>query len=237
MLSLFAKMPRAPGALRSGCGGYHLPAGRGPEFGNKGEDPMRKAVFVILDHYADWEPAFLAMALKGEVGEAFEVSYASTDRQPKTSIGGLTALPDLSLSEVKQDADALIFIGADGSWRQPQEEAAALAHRFHREGKVVAAICDAARWLGSVGLLNDVAHTLNDPGEMEAHPVYANPAGYREAESVLDGRVVTANGNAPVAFAADVLRALRAAPEEDIRQFLDFYTMGFHAALRKFGFK
>jgi putative intracellular protease/amidase len=115
---------------------------------------VRKAVFVILDHYADWEPAFLAMALRGEMGEPFEVSYASTDRQPKTSIGGLTALLDLTLSEIPPDADALIFIGADGSWKRPQQEAAALARRFYKEGKVVAGICDAARWLGSVGLLN-----------------------------------------------------------------------------------
>ncbi len=197
---------------------------------------MKKAVFVILNHFADWEPAFLSSALRGGVGEDHQVVYASNRKEPITSIGGLTVLPDVAIKDAPLDADAVIFIGADGSWHQPQEEAKALAEQFMQNGKVVAGICDAARWLGSIGLLNRVQHTLNDPGEMGAFPAYANKDGYRAEESVRDGRVVTANGNAPVAFAANVLRAMEAAPEENIQEYEDFHSIGFHAALKKYGY-
>lgn len=197
---------------------------------------MKKVVFVIQDRFADWEPAFLSMALNGEVGEKCEVRYASTDTQPKKSIGGMTVLPDLAIREVPEDTDVVVFIGADGSWHQPQADAEALARRAIESGKIVAGICDAARWLGSIGALNGVQHTVNDLPEMADYPGYTNQQGYLAEESVRDKRIVTANGNAPVAFAANVLREMKAAPEEEIRQFEDFYSIGYHAALKKYGY-
>lgn len=197
---------------------------------------MKKAVFVILDHFADWEPAFLANALSGDWVEGWQSLYASNDKDIKRSIGGLTVLPDISLNEVPFDAEALIFIGADGSWRQEQAEAAKLARAFYEQGKVVAGICDAARWLGSIGLLNDRQHTLNSPTELKDESAYTNQEGYLEQEAVRDGNVVTANGNAPAAFAAEVLRALNALPEDSIAEYLDFFTIGYHKALKKYGY-
>lgn len=197
---------------------------------------MKKLVIVILDRFADWEPAFLSSAINIELASDYQVIFASTDTQPKTSIGGMRALPDLALHDVPLDAEGIVFIGADGSWRREQPEAEKLAKAFRQNGKVVAAICDAARWLGSIGLLNDVKHTLNDPGEMGDYPGYTNKEGYLTDDSVRDGRIVTANGNGPVHFAGSVLRALNAASEEDIQQYVDFYTLGFHNALKKYGF-
>lgn len=197
---------------------------------------MKTAVFVILDRFADWEPAYLSSALNGEVTSDYLVFFASTDTLPKTSIGGMTVLPQLALDEVPQNADAIIFIGADGSWHKPQEKAEQLAISFRDRGKVVAGICDAARWLGSIGLLNDVRHTLNDLDEMKDYPEYTNRSGYQTAESIRDGKIVTANGNAPLDFTANVLRALDAAPEEKIQEYYDFYALGFHNALKKYGY-
>ena len=188
---------------------------------------MKQAIFILLDQFADWEFAFLAPALRGEVTQGYQVRFASSNKQPKTSIGGLTVLPDLSVEEIPDDADALILIGAEGSWRKsPPEHIARLALAYKKSGRVVGAICDAARYAGGIGLLNDVRHTLNSPDGMDELPDYQNPSGYQQAESVRDGNIVTANGNAPVAFAADVLRALSAAPEAEIQQFFDFYTLG-----------
>lgn len=47
---------------------------------------------------------------------------------------------------------------------------------------------------------------------------------------------MTANGNAPLAFAASVLRALQAAPEENIQEYVDFYSLGYYQALKKYGY-
>ena len=56
---------------------------------------MRNIVFIILDKFADWESAFLAAALNNRaITENYTVSYASTDKKIKTSIGNLKVLPD-----------------------------------------------------------------------------------------------------------------------------------------------
>ncbi|HSK67964.1 MAG TPA: DJ-1/PfpI family protein [Candidatus Limnocylindria bacterium] len=192
---------------------------------------MKKAIFVILDRFADWEASYLSMALNGEVTDDYLVMYASRDNNLKESIGGMTMLPDLTFQDVPPDADALILIGAQGSWwNGDHEDIRELTERFIRAGKVVGAICDAAMWLSSVGLANSFRHK----------PVAADTGGPLAACSLAQdvmcvGKVVMANCNAPVAFAAEVLRALDAAPEEKIRAFHDCYFPGFHMALNDAG--
>ncbi|MDD4081457.1 MAG: hypothetical protein PHP02_08640 [Eubacteriales bacterium] len=77
---------------------------------------------------------------------------------------------------------------------------------------------------------------MTDPREMAELPQYTNTQGYLPEESFRDKNIVTANGNAPVAFSADVPKALETAPEQAIQEFADFYSIGFHAALKKYGY-
>jgi putative intracellular protease/amidase len=199
---------------------------------------MDKVIILILDKFADWEPAFVASWLQGDLAPGrYEVLFASTDKKPKRSIGNMNVLPDLSWDDVPFDAKALILIGADDSWRkQAYPQIVALAQRFKQEGKVLGAICDAARFAGANGLLNDVIHTFNDPDELRNEAGYTNAAGYLAQDAVRGGNVITANGNAPAAFAAEIARALGAAEEKDIQMHYDFYTMGLFGALRKYGY-
>jgi len=62
--------------------------------------------------------AYLSAALGNEqLGtKQYTILYASTDKEVKTSIGNLKALPDLTISEIPEDISALVFIGAEGSW-------------------------------------------------------------------------------------------------------------------------
>lgn len=197
---------------------------------------MKTVVIVILDKFADWEAAYISSALAKEVGEGHRVVYASTDLEPKTSIGGLRALPQVTLAQAPRDALGVIFIGAEGSWRQEQKEAEQLARQFADNGKVVAAICDAARWLAGTGLINHAKHTANSLSELQELPNYTHAAGFVYEDAVRDGQFVTANGNAPVAFAGQVLRTLAAAPEEQIQMYEDFHTLGFYNAMKKYGY-
>ena len=194
-----------------------------------------KAVFVILDQFADWEYAPLAAVLNSpeEGTTRREVLFASLDKEIKTSIGGLRAQPHLSLEEIPDDAEALILVGG-ASWRKPEaDRVAPIARRFLEEGKVLGAICDAARFLGSHGLLNHHQHTANFRDELIAQQAYANEAGYSDDEAVRDGQLVTANGNAPFLFAREVLLALGEA-EDSVQMWYDFYTMGFRKAIAKY---
>ena len=54
---------------------------------------MKNIVFLILDEFADWETAFLASALNEEnITQNYSVSYASTDKDIKISMGNLKIL-------------------------------------------------------------------------------------------------------------------------------------------------
>ena len=75
---------------------------------------MKKIVFIILDKFANWELAYLSAALgEKQFTTQYTVLYASTDKELKTSIGNLKALPDLTISEIPEDISALVFIGEE----------------------------------------------------------------------------------------------------------------------------
>lgn len=194
-----------------------------------------KIVLIILDGFADWEYGPLAGELAHPQVEhpAYEVIFASDSMDLKTSIGGLRAMPDITLNQIPDDAEGIVLIGGT-SWRKPVADAVApIAERFLKEGKLLAAICDAARYLGAKGLLNNHSHTLNFRDDAADAPLYQNAAGYRAEEAVRDRNLVTANGNAPYVFAREVLRALGTAEDEAVKWY-EFYTIGFHQAIAKY---
>lgn len=193
-----------------------------------------KAVFIILDQFADWEYGPLAAELAQPEADhpAYEVVFASTTRDKCHSIGSLQVLPHLTLEQIPRDAAALILVGGN-SWRQ--EEAApvaAIAKEFLDAGKVVGAICDAARFLGAHGVLNAHRHTMNFAHEVQEEPLYTNPAGFSAQDAVRDRSLVTANGNAPYLFAREVLLALGTA-EAEADKWHDFFKLGLRAAIAK----
>jgi len=194
---------------------------------------MKKVVFIILDKFANWELAYLSAALGEEqLGTAqYTVLSASTDKEVKTSIGNLKALPDLSISEIPEDISALVFIGAEGSWSNLSQEQTSqlltLAEKVKANGKVLGAICDSARFCAVNGLLNDVKHTANTFYEIKDTPLYTN------GENFVLTANVTAKGDSALHFAVSVLRALGDIPEENIQFFYTLHTEGFLKAIQK----
>ena len=200
-----------------------------------------KIVFVILDKFANWELAYLSAALGNEQLDTtqYTVLYASTDKEVKTSIGNLKALPDLSIWEIPEDISALVFIGAKGSWRNLSQEQTSqlltLAQKIKANGKVLGAICDSAYFCAVNGLLNDVKHTNNDFDEIKDAALYTNGENFilTATEAVSDNKVVTAKGDSALHFAVSVLRALGDIPEENIQFFYNLHTEGFLKAIQK----
>ena len=201
---------------------------------------MKKIIFIILDKFANWELAYLSAALsEKQLGtEQYSVLYASTDKEVKTSIGNLKALPDLSIWEIPEDISALIFIGAEGSWHNLSKEQTAqlvtLAEKVKSNNKVLGAICDSARFCAVNGLLNDVKHTANTFDEIKDAVLYTNGENFvlTANEAVTDHKVVTAKGDSALHFAVSVLRALGDVPEENIQFFYTLHTEGFLKAIQ-----
>lgn len=195
----------------------------------------KRIALVVLDQFADWEGAFLSSALMDpEVSEGNHVYWASTDISPKKSIGNMRILPDLSVNDIPDSFDALILIGGN-SWRSDEAKLVIpTVERFMQADKVVGFICDATYFAAREGFLNHVEHSGNDAEEMEALESYTNASRFRRENAISDHNVITANGNNPVEFAAEVLKALQVADPEAIEMWKNFYTMGYWNALRKY---
>ncbi|MDO5089707.1 MAG: effector binding domain-containing protein [Leptotrichiaceae bacterium] len=201
---------------------------------------MKEFVFIILDGFADWETAFLSAALNGgEFPTGYSVKYASTDREIKTSVGGLKVLPDITIDEISDSVSGIVLIGSY-NWRKldnkTSEKIITLVRKFKNQGKVVGAICDAARYAAVNGLLNDCCHTVNDFEEIKNGEKYTNHHNfvYTDINSVIDGKMVTATGTGEIHFAANVMRALGDIPEKSINFFYDMHMFGYPKAMENF---
>ena len=201
---------------------------------------MKNIVFVILDEFSDWEAAFLSSALNDKnITKNYTTNFASIDKNLKKSMGNLKVLPDLTLKEIDEnDVDGLVLIGGR-TWRSQTEETnnkiVELVKKFKNDpNKVVDAICDAAYFLATNGLLNDRKHTVNSFDEIKDNLNYTNSKNFVEMEPVIDGNLVTAKGDSPIHFAKNVMMALGDIPEKNVNLFFDIYTIGFVKAFEKF---
>jgi len=170
---------------------------------------MARIAFVLIDPFADWEPALLAAGAKDDFGDT--VRWLTPGGAPVRSMGGLTVQPDGAAEAFDpSEADALVLIGSP-TWQTAQApDVSAVVRRAWDAGLVVAGICGATLALARAGLFDTRAHTSNGLDYLQHHlPGYRGAAHYRDgARAVVDGRLVSAGGLAPASFATEVLNLL-----------------------------
>lgn len=199
----------------------------------KGELGMKKTILlVILQQYADWEAAYIASAITMLGQGQYEVKTVSLARDCVQSIGGLRVLPDYDIASAPEVYEALILIGGM-TWRSEQtQQIKPLVEDCCQKGRILGGICDAAGFLGTVGVLNHVKHTGNDMQDLKqwAGSNYTGEANYVAKQAVRDGAIITANGTAPLEFAKEILLALHVAEEGKIADWYHFHKLGFYTA-------
>jgi putative intracellular protease/amidase len=187
---------------------------------------MLPAFVLIRNGFADWEAASALAELRRTFG--CSVRTIGFSSQPVVSMGGFQVKADLPLSEfVPESASILILPGGD-AWTEG--EVAGVSHVVRTVvalTRPVAAICAATLALAHAGLLDNRLHTSNGKGFIEKYvPAYRGQDLYRPLRSVHDKCVITANGLAPFAFAAEIFRALAPEREADIKLYEGLYSRG-----------
>lgn len=191
---------------------------------------MKKILYVVLEQWADWELAYVSSAVNMLGHGGFENKTVSLTKNAVTSIGGIKCLPDYDSQSVPSDYDALILIGGMSWHNENAMQVKSLIDDCIKNGKVLGAICDACRFLGSIGALNNAKHTANDLNELKQYASYTNEQGFIRRQAVSDNNIITANGTAALEFAQEVLRALFVATDDQINGWYDFHKHGFYNA-------
>lgn len=178
---------------------------------------MKTVLVVLLDKYADWEAAYVMAGLRQLDQGQCQVKTVALTSEPIHSFGGLTVQPDFGLEDMP-DYDGMVLIGGY-TWREEQTRALEpYISECAKSGRLLAAICDATVFIGSMGLLNGVKHTSNDLQDLKAYAgaEYSGENGYVNRQCVRDKNIITANGSATVEFATAVLSYLDATDQAEL---------------------
>ena len=186
----------------------------------------RTAYIFIFDGFADWEPASALAELRRTFG--FSVQTIALTRNVVTSMGGMKVVPDLPISEAQPDLSSILILPGGDAWMRGEiEEITTFVKGFTEAGRPVAAICAATLAFAHARLLNDHRHTSNGNAFIPKYvSKYRGQGLYQKVRAVTDRNVITANGLAPFAFAAEIFRKVAPDRENDIATYEALYSRG-----------
>lgn len=192
-----------------------------------------EVLYVLLNEYADHEPAFLAGAINcDERAIRTNPKYINKVVAPTLgevrSCSGFRTMPDYSFETMPEEYAALILIGGYQWQSEDAARVVPVVKRAIEKGIVVGAICNAASFLARHGFLNSVKHTGNGLEQLKlwGGANYTNEAGYVNEQAVRDSRMVTANGSGYLEFARELLLLLENDSPEYIEMFYRFEKEG-----------
>lgn len=190
---------------------------------------MKEVLLFITDGFADWEASYVSSELnKHETG--YCVKTIAIDQEPKVSMGGLTVLPDYSVNNFNPNNEiAMLIIPGGTGWRNEKNQQAKIIVDYCVSKDIpFAAICDATTFLGMHGYLDHHKHTGNTlPYLKEAAPSYRGDEHYVDAQSVLDGNLITANGTGALEFSRHILERLGVYEGEELNQWYEIFKKGY----------
>jgi putative intracellular protease/amidase len=178
--------------------------------------PEKAVYLLVVDGFADWEPAH-ALAELRRYGQ-YRVETVGLTPAPVTSMGGIKVLPSTTVPEVDaSDVAAFILPGGDRWELAPVEpELEALLKRLDAEQVPIAAICGATVAISRIGLLRGRRHTSNGLEYLRAQVSdYAEAHNYVDAPAVRDRNLITASGLGDVEFARALFEELDVLSADD----------------------
>lgn len=166
---------------------------------------MKTILCFIYDGFADFETVLVCSYIN-EV-EDYKVIYIAYDRSPVRSAGGLTIMPDKTVSEISltKDIDGILIPG--GGLRILKPELEELVKKLNNEKKLIAAICAGPEFLAKMGILKGIKYTTSRESKQyeENNEVDPFPRDtYVDARVIQDGNIITAKGYAFTDFALQI---------------------------------
>lgn len=189
--------------------------------------PDKAVYLLVVDGFADWEPAHAVAELRRSGG--YRVETAALSKQAVTSMGGVRVEPSTTVDEVDpEDVAVLILPGGDRWETSPIEPALLDLLATLERGRVpIAAICAATTVVARAGLLEGRRHTSNSLDYLRSHvPGYASEALYVDAPAVRDRGLITASGLGDVEFAYELFEELDVLTADERSEWVRIFRSG-----------
>lgn len=178
--------------------------------------PDKAVYLLVVDGFADWEPAHAVAELRRS--GHYRIEVVGLTRDPVESMGGIRVLPSIAVTEVKPEDVAVFILPGGDRWENSavEPELAQLLRRLDAQGVPLAAICGATVAMARLGLLRGRRHTSNGLEYLQSqHADYAEAANYVDAPAVRDRGLITASGLGDVEFARELFEELNVLSESD----------------------
>jgi len=189
--------------------------------------PEKAVYLLVVDGFADWEPAHAVAELRRTGG--YRIETVGLTAEPVDSMAGIRVLPSTTVGAV-DPADVAAFILPGGErWERKsiEPELALLLERLDAQGVPIAAICAATTAIARLGLLHGRRHTSNGLAYLRSQvPDYAEAAGYVDAPAVRDRGLITASGVGDIEFARELFEELNVLGPGDRAAWAEMFRSG-----------
>lgn len=177
---------------------------------------MKKNVYLfVCNELADWEPALAIAMVSDRYNEiprrhAFRIVTFGLTKDPVTTFGGLTVVPDTVIDAVDPATAAMVILPGSSLYEKNDPAGLVPLVRACIGKKVpVAAICGGTLFLAKHGFLDTVRHTSAGPGWLVTHaPAYRGKDLYVQGPCVAENGIITANPLGFIEFAYEILKSL-----------------------------
>ncbi|MDO8680177.1 MAG: DJ-1/PfpI family protein [Acidobacteriota bacterium] len=178
--------------------------------------PDKAVCLLVVDGFADWEPAHAVAELRRH--GHYHVEAVGLTSAAVVSMGGLRVLPSKIMSQVDPTDVAVFILPGGDRWEQAavEPELEATLRRLDGGDVPIAAICAATVAISRLGLLRGRRHTSNGLAYLRSHvPGYAEAENYVDAPAVRDRKLITTSGLGDVEFARELFEELNVLSAED----------------------
>ena len=187
----------------------------------------------ILDTLADWELGYVTAELHS--GRFFKegapdilVKTVSLSAEPVKTMGGLTLLPDCTISDIAISEKSVLVLPGARTWDDPRHGAVIeKASLLLSAGATVCAICGATAALANAGLLDQRLHTSNGLGYLEMYsPSYKGQECYVDKPSIADRNLITAGSTGSLLWAKQIFERLEIFHPDTLDAWYHYFSSG-----------
>ena len=191
-------------------------------------------MYNLLDDMAECEIGYILQAFSMEKllkngTKEFEVKTVGFNKEPVLTLGGLTIVPDYSISEVDFNASTALLLPGSSTWGSKEnQEILEKAQECLNKNILVGAICGATLALADYGILDKFKHTSNSLEYLKflLQKLCRTELVMFVLISVLDRNLVTASSAGSLEWTKNILKSLNVYSDKKITAFYNYYSTG-----------